>query len=416
MLLIMAATALLGRPPFERTAFKDMPADDPVREIVQTVLGSKFYALREEFTAAERAAGGYAAAWDRAKRYFPASAYFVLPGTYFMTHGFDPDGRLFIEIHESAYLRLCVENRRTFTPDSVAGAYGRMRAETDGLDAAAFRDKVGRLETFFRDEGSQARLRKALGEGAYLGLLEGLRDEDYHMLAGGLMHEGTHAGLDDALVARLQAEFAAGRRPVQWDELRAFMAEVGYHGSYCRWAGRDIAGDWDRIEGLLGELESLRRKPSLRPGPDLTRLEKFRAGAWACAALVRLRMREIWQSVRRMQDLAGSFRREYLKGPVPPDVDELLAAVERDGTGFAAASGEAIQATELAVRALEEILDRWGEWAAGRRPFPPPVTDSQAVARRAGEIRWPDAAPAMGTALALMKKAGEALEKERTPS
>ncbi len=68
-----------------------MPSDDPVREIVQTVLGSKFYALREEFTAGERAAGGYAAAWDRAKRYFPASAYFVLPGTYFMTHGFDPD-------------------------------------------------------------------------------------------------------------------------------------------------------------------------------------------------------------------------------------------------------------------------------------------------------------------------------------
>ncbi|RPJ00211.1 MAG: hypothetical protein EHM31_08585 [Candidatus Aminicenantes bacterium] len=414
ILLLLAAAAVLGRPALERTLFKNIPRTDPAREVIQTVLGSRFYSMRDGFTASEWAGLGYGGAWERAKRYFPGSIYFVRPGTYFMTHGHDADGRLFMEIHESAYLTLCLENRRTFTRAAIVREYGRMLGAANSREAAAFRDKAGRLEAYFRDEEANRRLRRALGDTLYLRLLEGLREEDYHMLAGGLMHEGTHAGMDDALVARVQAEFNAGRRAVQWDEMRAFMAEIGYHGAFCRWAVEDIAGLWRQIEGLLGELERLRKKPALSAEADEARFDQTRVRAWTFAALARLRMREIWQSVRRMEDLSRSFRKDYVRVPAPPDLEEPLSKLEHDAAGFVAASGEAIRATELAVRSLEEVLDTWGAWASGRRPFPPPITDSQTISRQVKDIVWPDPASAATGAAALMKRAGEALEKERS--
>ena len=370
--------------------------------------------MRDDFVASEWTASDYGGAWERARRYLPRATYLVRPGTYFMAHGFDADGRLFMEVHESAYLTLCVENRQTFAPGTIVGDYSRMLAATHGREAATFQEKMGGLESYFLTEEANRGLRKSLSEALYLRLLKELREEDYHMIAGGLMHEGMHAGMDDALVARVQAEFNSGQRAVQWDELRAFMAEIGYHAAYCRWAASDIAGLWRPIEGLLRELEGLRKRPNLRPGPDLARFEKVRAQAGAHAALIRLRMREVWQSARRMQGLAGSFRRDYVKSAPPPDVEALFTRLDRDTNGFAAAAGQSIQTTELAVRSLEEDLAEWGVWAAGRRPFPPPITDSQAISRRAKDIRWPK--PAAGAAAALMKRAGEELEKERMSS
>ena len=414
LLLILMATAVLGRPPLERTLFKDIPRTEPAREVVQAVLGSRFYSMRDGFTASEWTGLGYGGAWDRARRYFPGNTYLVRPGTYFMTHGYDADGRLFMEVHESAYLTLCLENRRTYAPSSVVGEYGRMLAATNGREAAVFREKVGRLEPYFIDEKVNRGLRKALGEALFDRLLKELRKEDYHMLAGGLMHEGMHAGMDDALVARVQAEFNDGRRTVQWDEMRAFMAEIGYHGPFCRWAEDDIAGHWRQIEGLVGDLERFRKNPALRAGADQARFEQTQARAWTFAALIRLRMREIWQSARRRQDLAGSFRKDYVREIPPPDVEELLANLERDTAGFVSSSEKAIRATEMAVRSLEEVLDMWGAWAAGRRPYPPPITDSQAIFRQVKDIRWPDTD--LGATPALIKMAGEALEKERSAS
>jgi hypothetical protein len=414
LLFIVAAVAVLGRPLLERTLFKDIPSTDPAREVIETVLGSRFYSMRDGFTAGEWNGGGYAAAWERARRYFPGDTYLVRPGTYFMTHGLDADGRLFMEVHDSAYLKLCVGNRRTFTPDSIVEDYGRMLAASDGHEAAAFREKTGRLEPFFRDQRAHHGLRKALGEALYLRLLEGLREEDYHMLAGGLMHEGAHAGMDGALVARIQAQFNAGRSAVQWDELRAFMAEIGYHAAFCKRAEGDIESDWRGIGAALGDLETLRNKPGLHPGPDQSRFERARARSWVDAALIRLRSREIWQSARRMQDLAAGFRKDYVRGVVPLDVGDLFTKLDRDMAGLVAAAGEAIQANEFAVRLLEEVLDQWSAWAAGRRPFPPPITDSRAIAARAEDILWPG--PAADAAAALKKRAGEELEKERRPS
>ncbi|HMA54314.1 MAG TPA: hypothetical protein VKT17_07615 [Acidobacteriota bacterium] len=414
LLFIVTAAAAPGRPAPERTLFKNIPPTDPARQVVQTVLASRFYSMRDAFTASEWTNAGYGGAWERARQYFPRSTYLVRPGTFFMTHGYDPDGRLFMEVHESAYLTLCVENRRTFASGAIIGEYGRMLAAKNGLEAAAFREKMGGLEPYFRDEKALLGLRKALGESLFTRLLEELRGEDYHMIAGGLMHEGMHAGMDEALAARLQAGFSAGERKVQWDELRAFMAEIGYHAAYGRWAAGDIAGLWRRIEGLLGDLEGLRKRPTLRPGSDQARFEAARARAGAHAALVRLRMREVWQSARRMQDLAAGFRRDYVKSAPPAEIGDLLARLDRDTGGFAAAAGGSIQATELAVRSLEVVLDQWSAWAAARRPFPPPITDSQAILKQIRDIRWPD--PARDAAAALMKRAGEEIVKERVTS
>jgi hypothetical protein len=412
-LVALVAAALAGQAPLERTLFKDLPANDPVREIVRTVLDSRRLSLRDGLGKKSWLADGYAAAWDRARSYFPGQAYYVVPGTYFMTHGFDPGGRLFMEVHNSGYLRLCIENRRTFSPETMVEAGARMREPADGRAAAAFAEKMGRLEPFCRDETALRGLRKAMGDGIFLGLLEGLREEDYHMLAGGLMHEGRHAGLDEALIARLRADFEAGRTPVQWDELLAFLAETGYHGAYIRWAAADIATDWTQIEGRLGELEGLRKTARLEKSSDRGRFERIRTRAWASAALLRLRIREIWQSARRGQDLAEGLRRDYVREGAPADVAGTLADLEKDTAAFVASAGQAIQATELAVRALEAVLDTWSEWAEGRRAFPPPVTDSRAVMAWAKAIRWPE--PAEKSAAALRTKASEALAKERTP-
>lgn len=413
VLYLAALPFLCGQTP-ERTLFKDMPPSDARREVIQAVLDSPPELLRARFPGREWVEGGYRDAWDRARRYFPNQAYFVQPGTYFMTHGFGPDGRLFMEVHDSAYLSMSVANRRTFTDGSIVGEYVRMLGAAGGGEAAAFREKTGRLESHFRDEASKKRLRKMLGESLCSRLLEGLREENAHMLVGVLIHEGIHAGMDgEELVTRIQAEFKTGGLAVQWDELRAFMAEAAFHGSFCRWAANDITDEGDEIEARLEMLEALRGRPRLVRAPDREKFEKATAGIGAATALARLRMRELWQSAQRMQGLVVNFQKDYLKSDPPPDVAGLITKLASDSADFVDQAGESIRRTELALRRLEEVLGQWDEWAAGLRPFPPPVTDSQDVLARAGQAAWP--APPAGDAGRLKRMAERELAKVRGP-
>jgi hypothetical protein len=404
---LLAALSLAAGRPAERTSFKDLPAAAPEREVVRAVLDLPLDRVRRGFTEREWKGEGFGGAWDRARRYFPDRTYLVRPGTYFMTHGFDADGRLFMEIHDSEYLELCAGNRRTFAAGGAVADYARMREADNGVEAAAFRAKMGGLEPSFRDEAGQRVLSGALGRSMYSLLLEALREEDYHMLAGGFVHEGMHAGIEDATVARLQAEFKAGERPVQWDELRAFMAESAYHGRFCRWAAGEISSLGSQIEAALRELEPQRRRP------DRAKFERSRARCWTFAALARLRMRESWQSVQRIRALIAGFREDYVRGDPPADVAGLLSAQDRDTSAFAEAAGKAVQAAEMAFRSLEEMLDLWTLWADGNRPFPPPVTDSLAIVKELRSIAWPSA-PVEGSR-ALMDRAKEALETGRIP-
>jgi hypothetical protein len=242
-------------------------------------------------------------------------------------------------------------------------------------------------------------------------VLEALREEDYHMLAGGLAHEGVHAGVDETAAEVLQVEFLHGGIPVQWDELQAFMAESLYHARFCRWAAGDVRAASDGIEASLRAFEALRRRPLLRPGKDRTAFERERARAWAFAAVVRLRMRETWQSALRVESLVASFRADYLHGEPPPDVAELLATQARDASAFVEASKQAVQGTELALRSLEGTLGLWTVWSEGGRPFPPPNTDSLAVAKRLAAVAWPD--PPVEGSRALMERAEAALQGGR---
>ncbi len=390
VLYLAVLPVLWGQAP-TRTSFKDIPPSDPKKEIIQTILGSPFYSMRGQFPVREWTSGHYGGTWERARQYFPNHVYFVQPGTYFMAHGFSPDGKLFMEVHESAYLSLCVENRKTFTDRSVVVEYNRMLGAADGREADAFREKTGKLEPYFRDEASSKRLRKMLGGTLDNRLLKELREENYHMFAAGLMHEGMHAKMDDdALVARIQAEYKGYTLSVQWDELRAYMAELTYHKRAYQWAVGDIMASWKQIESLLKELEGLRKKPKPLSAADKAKLEAIKAKIKAFIALIRLRIREIWQSAQRMQGLLASFQKDYLKPNPPPDVDRLMKKLTLDITDFVTKVGEAIQRTELMLRALEAVLDLWNEWAARRRPFPPPITDSNDILEKVRKTPWPD--------------------------
>ncbi len=400
------AFALAALPPLERILFRDLPPTEPCREVIQAVLDLPLDRLRRGLSEREWAAKGFDGAWRRARSYFPGRTYFVRPGTYFMTHGLEPDGRLSIEVHDSDYLALAAEAFHTFGPGVVVGAYADARA-AGAPSAASFGDKMGRLEPFFRDEGSLDRLRRALGGPLHGRLLAELREENFHMLVGGLLHEGTHAGVDDATAARIRVQLGSGGRAVQWDELNAFMAEAAYHARFCAWAGREIAGEARSIEAFFKELEPLRRAPSLRPGRGRGRFERGQAGAWAFAALVRLRMRESWQSALRVKSLAEHFRRDYVRGEMPDDIGGPLASLEHHAAAFVEAQGRAVQAAEYALLSLDATLDLWTEWAEGRRPFPPPVTDSIRTVTGLADVVWPD--PPAADALALMDLARAAL-------
>ena len=418
VLALLLALAASAAPPagagLERTLFKDLAADDPAREIVRTVLASPFSSMHEGFTAKAWAADGFRDAWERARSYFPGRTYFVVPGAHFMTHGFDTDGKLFMEVHESAYLTLCVENWRTFTAGAIVGEYGRMRGQADPRAATDFREKLGRLEPSFRDEDAHRALRKALGEDRHDGFLRALREEDYHMLAGGLLHEGFHAGLDGALVARVRSEYEAGAIPVQWDEARAFLAEIAYHGLQARRLAADLDAGRDRTAGLMGRLEPLRKKVALGRPADRAAYDALAAGFGAEIAIGRLRTRELWQSVRRVEGLLEGLRRDYVRPGAPLEFEEPLSALERNAARCADEAGEDLGASELALRRLETLLGQWDEWAVGTRPFPPPITDSVAVTARAAAVAWP--APPVDGALDLMRLAGRALDRERSPS
>lgn len=413
VLYLAALPFLWGQTP-ERTLFKDMPPSDARREVIQAVLDSPLEPLRARFPGREWVEGGYRDAWDRARRYFPSQTYFVRPGTYFMTHGFSPDGKLFMEVHESAYLSQSVETRKTFTDRSVVVEYGRMLGAAGGREADAFREKTGRLERYFRDEAAKTGLRLALGDGLYFRLLRGLREEDYHMLAGGLIHEGIHAGMgDDILAGRIQAEFKGGGLAVQWDELRSFMAEAVFHDSFYGWASGEIASGLGEVEAGLKMLETLRKRPRLVRVPDKERFERAVAGIDAAIALARLRMRELWQSAQRLQGLTVNFQKDYVKPDPPPDVGVLITKLAVDSEEFVDRVGESIRRTELALRRLGEVLGQWDEWAAGFRPFPPPVTDSRNVMASVGQAAWP--APPAADAGRLKRMAERELAKVRGP-
>ncbi|MGQ9801184.1 MAG: hypothetical protein ACUVRL_05930 [Candidatus Saccharicenans sp.] len=182
--------------------------------------------MRFAFSSEEWTSGHYGGAWERARQYFPNHVYYTNSEQYFMTHFFNPNGKLEMEVYNSAYLRMSVANYGTFTSRNIVASYRAMTAN-DPPAARDFASKMGWLEPYFRDEASKERLKNMMGEKLFDRLLRELRQENYHMFAGGLMHEGMHSKMDDdKLVRAIQEEYQSCKLSVQWDELRTYMCEI----------------------------------------------------------------------------------------------------------------------------------------------------------------------------------------------
>jgi hypothetical protein len=376
-------------PPPKKTLFKNIPPTDPKRQLVQEILGSSFYAMRGQFSSGEWTTGHYGGAWGRAQQYFPNHAYFTESDKYFMTHFFNPNGKLEMEIYNSTVLNLCLANRQTFTNRTIVGEYNRMLGNDPGA-ARAFQEKMGKLESYFRDEASKEKLRRMLGNRLYNRLLEELRKENRHLLAGALMHEGMHAEMDDdKLVNRIQSEYKACHLPVQWDELRAYMAEINYHSQFYRWAVGDINGHWRDISNLLAQLEGFRKRKKPLSEADKQKIEEIKAKIKAHIALIRLRVRELWQSAQRMNGLMGNFKTEYLKPDAPDEHRDMVDKITAQIASFVKDVGDAIVQTEQLLRDLEQILDLWNEWASCRLPDPPEKKLKEDLLKDVPKIKWP---------------------------
>lgn len=409
--LVLFAVPLAAQSPAPkpvRTPYGGVPANDPRKEIIQTVLESKAYTTGL-MTGATWKAGDLNLAWQRAIQFFPGRAHFTTASDQFLTHFFNPLGYQELEIFDSDYLRMCVQNRSTFTREGVVGAYQGMR-ENDPAGAASFSRKLGALEPYFRDEASKERLRNMIGGDLFDHLMDSLRREGYHMFAGALLHEGTHARMDDAArVEAIQNEYKACKLAVQWDELRAYMTEINYHARFHNWAVGDIFAGWKRIENLLKQLEALRKKPKPLSEADKEKLEEIKAKIKADIALIRLRMREIETSAQRMQGLMNNFRQEHIKPTAPAKDQDMIKSIAAAVTDFVVAVGREIQRQELLLKALEDYLDLWNRWAGCELKTPPDRKIVDDIIKRAKGAKWPS--PPIAQAEELRKRGDKEVDK-----
>jgi hypothetical protein len=408
LLITLPLAAQTPPPPPVRTPFGDVPANDPRKEIIQTVLGSKAYTTGV-MTEAMWKANDFNLAWERVGQFFPQRTSFTTAREQFLTHFFNPLGFQELEIFDSDYLRMCVQNRLTFTREGIVGAYRGM-GESDPAGAASFSGKLGALEPYFRDEDSKERLRDMIGGELFDHLLDSLRREGYHMFAGALLHEGMHARMDDpARVAAIQELYKSCKLPVQWDELRAYMAEINYHARFYNWAVGDIFASWKQIENLLKQLEDLRKKPKPLSQADKDKLEQIKAKIKAYIALIRLRMREIDASAQRMQGLMNSFRQEHLKPTAPAKEKDMIKSIAAAVTNFVTAVGQELQRQELLLKGLEEYLDLWNRWAGCELKTPPEKKIVDDILKRAKGAKWP--APPIAQAEDIRKRAEKEIGK-----
>ncbi len=395
-------------PPPVRTPLGNVPANEPRREILQAVLGSNTYTTGV-MTEGMWKAGDFHMAWQRVGQYFPQRAHFTTAREHFLTHFFNPLGYQELEIFDSDYLRMCVQNRLTFTREGVVGGYQGMRAN-DPAGAGSFSRKLGALEPYFHDEASKERLRDMIGGELFDHLLDSLRREGYHMFAGALLHEGMHALMDDpGRVAAIQEEYKSCKLPVQWDELRAYMAEINYHARFYNWAVGDILAGWRQIENLLKQLEALRKKPKPLTEAQKEEIEKIKAKIKAYIALIRLRMREIEASAQRMQGLMDGFRQEHLKPTAPAREQNMVKSIAAAVTNFVTAVGQELQRQEALLKGLEEYLDLWNRWASCELDTPPPKKIADDILKKGKGAKWP--APPIAQAEEIRKKAEKEIVK-----
>jgi len=220
------------------------------------------------------------------------------------------------------------------------------------------------------------------------------------MLAGALLHEGIHATLTDEQTAKIQQDFADGYLSMELNELRAYMAEILYHCHFYNWAVNDISQQWGDIANLLTDLEKCRRqKPPNLTQEEKEKIEEIKAKIKAHIAIIRVRLREINNSVKRMKDLTDIYKQKYVRA-VDPKKDKIKPESKLKENfnnlcisvaTFCLQVGQMTADMEKALKELEEILKEWNSFADCKIIIPPPPGPTDSLVQANRTKKFPDA-------------------------
>jgi hypothetical protein len=389
-----------------QTSFNDMGANTPNYKVIERVVKSNRLKLRNYYKQNWKS-GQYRGAWERVMQYFPNNFYHNSSSENFMHHWFNPKGKLEMSVYNSKELKKAVSNLGTFWDGNIVNAYKEMRSKKDKTDANDFKSKLGPLEKYFLSKDAKKLLKKYLkGEksltkgvrGIYNEMLKTLREEGDHMFAAALLHEGMHAKVDnDQKVAQIHNDFKSCKTPVQWDEFRGYMAEVGYHANYYNWAMNKIRAHWGKIKSLLKDLEKFRNKPKPLSDKDKAKIERIKAKIKAHMVIMRVHLREIQQSLDRMKGLMDYFKKNYFKSDNPKnykdfeEVKNLIDGVNKKVTDFTTKAQKAIDDIAKSLKDLEDMLNAWNVWASCQTPKPPTKEKHKEVIKKFEDVSLPTA-------------------------
>ena len=373
----------------QQVSFKSMKPNNPTRIVINRVLNGK-YSMQHMFSQKEWTSGHYKGAWERARQYFPNNFYYNTSTKYFMTHGFDSKGKLFMEVYKSKELTWAKDNLVNFAPKNAVDYYQKIHRDNNEGAIKDFNKKLGLLESYFASDKSHSQLKKMLGSKLYNQMMKTLQNEGYHMFAGALMHEGMHSKMDnDQKVAKIQQDFKTCKTPVQWDELRGYMAEINYHSKYYRWAVRNINAHWSSIFKLLRDLERYRNKSKPLKQQEKDAIEKIKARIKAHIAMIRVRIREIQQSIDRMNGLMNYFKKNYVKANADKKYHDMINKMQADISNFKRDAGKLINDMEGWLKDLENYLKLFNEWASCKRATPPAKKIQEEIMEKIKDADWP---------------------------
>lgn len=340
--------------------------------------------------------GQYSRAWNQATQYYPNRYMYIPNNTYLMMHGLY-NGRVCIEVFRTEILNTIIQNQKIFNYNTIVQEYNKIK--NNEAKKKEFDEKLGKLAGYFNNQASHQQLIKYLGKDLYNELMEALREENQHMITAALIHEGMHALLSNKETYDIQQDFQNGRLSMELNELRAYMAEILYHCQYSLWAKKDILNHWDEIDNLISQLEQMRRQkpPEITP-EEKKKIEEIKAKIKAQIALIRVRLRELKNSAKRMEDLMIFYKNNYIKN-VAADKDKIdpglnlknqFNALEVAISAYRLAIDNYANDVEKALKNLENILDLWNTWADCKILTPPPADSTKRLIDSTRTKPFPD--------------------------
>lgn len=371
--------------------FKELAKNSPYRyHTIARVIKNKELRLSDYYSPFEKGKdGSIGKAWKKVKAYFPKKFYYTDEETYFMMHQFTSGVLGKVTVYESAEFKKANENFPAFTDRGIVNHFNKIKNNEKALNE--FKKKLGLLWEYFKNTKSKRFLKSELGKDLYNEMLKSLREEGDHIFAAALLHEGMHAAVGAARKAnKIDKDFKACNTPVQWDELRGYMAEMQYHFNYYKLSQAKIDGQMSKINGLLAKLEKFRglKKP-LEPS-KLKAIEKLKLKIKARIAMIRVSLREMQQSLDRMKSLIAFFKKQkYVKDTAPQKYKDMVKSLETKLANFAKEVQAAIAGYEKGLKSLEDMLNAWNKWARCETTDPPTEEEHKKAKKEFKDVSWP---------------------------